>query len=84
MFFFFKWGHFIFQLRQCKCFSGNVFLIGSIVFQWGQLGTNVFVEFKNVFLIRGLLFSNWGQLRANEDIHTYKLHDLFIDLPKNS
>jgi len=28
---------------------------------WGQMGANVFVEFKNVFFIWGL-FSIWGQL----------------------
>jgi len=29
------------------------------------LGANVLVEFKNVFLIGGIFFYNWGQLGTN-------------------
>ena len=35
-------------------FENVFFSLGSIGGKWGQLGTNVLVEFKNVFLIGGL------------------------------
>ena len=38
----------------------NVFLIGGIFYNWGQLGANVIGEFENVFLIGGILFSQLG------------------------
>ena len=40
----------------------NVFLIGGIFYNWGQLGANVIVEFENVFLIGGILFSQLGAI----------------------
>ena len=36
---------------------GHFYLIGGIFFK--KLGANVLVEYKNVFLIRGI-FYNWG------------------------
>jgi len=44
--------------KKCNCFFYN----------WGQLGANVLVEFKNAFLIGTSFFQfggNWGKLGAN-------------------
>jgi len=40
---------------------GTFFIIGGIFF---KLGANVLVEYKNVFLTRGI-FYNWGQFFPN-------------------
>ena len=37
----------------------NVFLIGGIFYNWGQLGANVIVEFE-IFFYLGAFFYNWG------------------------
>ena len=39
--------------------------MGAIGGNCGQMGANVPVEFENIFLIGGIFFPNWGQLRAN-------------------
>jgi len=43
-----------------KCVSG----IKKRFLNWGQLGANVLVEYKNIFLIRGICY-NWGQFFPN-------------------